>query len=144
MSTHTKSEQILAAIATLLAGVSQTSGRVYRSRQEAFARNEAPALVVEPGTSLARPEPVSTCKIDWTLPVTIAVYTRAAIPDQAASPIIRRVHQLLMDDRDLGGLAMDIWPVSHDPQFDRADLPAGWYVLTYNVMYRSDLTDLAL
>ena len=86
----TKRESILAAIASTLAGTTGVGTRIYRSRMEAFARNEAPALVIEPGTDSASEELVSTCKIDWRLPVLIAVYTRGAVPDQLADPIIIR------------------------------------------------------
>jgi hypothetical protein len=54
-----KRESILAAITTALAGTVQVGSRIYRSRTEAFARNEAPALIVEPTDDLAKQEPVS-------------------------------------------------------------------------------------
>ena len=140
----TKREQILAAIATTLEGTANVGARIYRSRVEAFARNEAPALVIEPGTDSAAEEQVSTCKIDWRLPVLVAVYTRGAIPDQLADPIIASIHSQLMADRTLGGLVMDIWPGTVDPQMEKADQPALWTVLTYNVRYRSSITDLSV
>ena len=140
----TKREQILAAIATTLEGTADVGTRIYRSRVEAFARNEAPALVIEPGTDSASEEQVSTCKIDWRLPVLIAVHTRGAIPDQLADPIIASIHSQLMADRTLGGLVMDIWPGTVDPQMEKADQPALWTVLTYNVRYRSSVTDLSV
>ena len=140
----TKREQILAAIATTLEGTADVGTRIYRSRVEAFARNEAPALVIEPGTDSAAEEQVSTCKIDWRLPVLIAVYTRGPIPDQLADPIIASIHSQLMADRTLGGLVMDIWPGTVDPQMEKADQPALWTVLTYNVRYRSSVTDLSV
>ena len=140
----TKREQILAAIATTLEGTANVGTRIYRSRVEAFARNEAPALVIEPGTDSAAEEQVSTCKIDWRLPVLIAVHTRGAIPDQLADPIIASIHSQLMADRTLGGLVMDIWPGTVDPQMEKADQPALWTVLTYSVRYRSSVTDLSV
>jgi len=138
----TKRETILAAIVTTLAGTTGVSTRIYRSRVEAFARSEAPALVIEPGTDSAAEELVSTCKIDWRLPVLIAVYTRGAIPDQLADPIINSIHTKLMADRTLGGLVMDIWPGTVDPQIESADQPALWTVCTYNVRYRTSVTSL--
>lgn len=139
----TKRESILAAIASTLAGTTGVGTRIYRSRMEAFARNEAPALVIEPGTDSASEELVSTCKIDWRLPVLIAVYTRGAVPDQLADPIISSIHSKLMADRTLGGLGMNIWPGTVDPQMEKADQPALWTVCTYNVRYRTSVTDLA-
>lgn len=136
--TYTKSEQIVAAVHTLLGPV----GTCYRSRVEAFTRNEAPAIVVEPGPTQP-PEEISGCKLDWQQAITIAVYTRGAVPDQLASPIIRNVHAALMADRTLGGLAIDIMPGPQDPQLASADQPACWYVLTYQVRFRTSITDLA-
>jgi hypothetical protein len=144
MSTATKREQIMAAVATALVNTTGVGTRIYRSRVEAFSRNESPALVIEPGTDTAASEPVSTCKIDWTFQLIIAVYTRGAIPDQVADPVIKSVHSKLMTDRSIGGLAMDLWPVSVEPQLASADLPALWTVLTYQVRYRSSITDLSI
>ena len=141
-----KREQILAAITTALAGTTGVGGRIYRSRTEAFARNEAPALLIEPtpgAPDTPKEEPVSTCKIDWRLNVTIAVYTRGAIPDQLAAPIVGDLHSKLMADRTLGGLAMDVWPGPVDHQKDQADAAAGWAVCSYVVRYRTSITDLA-
>jgi hypothetical protein len=137
-----KREQILAAIRTTLTNTTGVGTRIYRSRVEAFQRNEAPALVIEPGNDTSAPEPVSTCKIDWTLQVLIAVHTRGGIPDQAADPIIVSIHSKLMADRSLGGLVMDIWPVSVDPQFDKADAASNWTVCAYQVRYRTSLDSI--
>lgn len=137
-----KREQVLAAIRTTLTNTTGVGTRIYRSRVEAFQRNEAPALVIEPGNDTSSSEPVSTCKIDWTLQVLIAVHTRGGIPDQAADPIIVSIHSKLMADRSLGGLVMDIWPVSVDPQFDKADAASNWTVCTYQVRYRTSLDSI--
>jgi hypothetical protein len=138
----TRREQILAAVATTLAATTGATGRVYRSRQEAFSRNESPSVVIEPGPSTATAEPVSTCKIDWTFTLVIEVYARAAVPDQAADPVVKSIHALLMADRTLGGLIMDIWPGSRDPDFAAAETAAVREVLTYEIRYRTSVTDL--
>jgi hypothetical protein len=140
----TKREQILDAVDTLLAATTGATGRVYRSRQEAFSRNESPSVVIEPGPSTATPEPVSTCKIDHTLTLVIAVYARGAVPDQVADPVVKSIHGLLMADRSLGGLVMDIWPMSRAPEFERAESAAVWEVLTYRVTYRTSIEDLGI
>lgn len=144
MGTVTKREQILAAIATTLAGATGVSSRIYRSRQEAFGRSESPAIVIEPAPDSPSPEPVSTCKIDWTLNVSIAVYARGTVPDQVADPVILSLHSKLMADRTLGGLAMDIYPASVDPQFDAGDLATAWIVCSYIVRYRTTIADLSI
>lgn len=129
-----REEQILAHIATILdaaAGI----GTVYRSRVEAFARDEAPALIVEPAGS--RCQEVSTCKLDWTLDVAVVVHTRGSVPDTLADPIRVSAHAILMADRTLGGLAINIMPTSSDPQRDKADLTSLWQVNTYQVRFRT-------
>jgi hypothetical protein len=139
--TYSIREQILAAIATALTNTTQVGTRIYRSRVEAFSRSEAPALVIEPGTDEVLQE-LSICKLDWRLTVTVAVYVRGAIPDQVADPIIADVHAKLMADRTLGGLAMDVIPVSVDPQIEKADQVASWTVITWAVRYRTSVTSI--
>lgn len=138
--TTSRREQILSYAATALAGTTQVSSRIYRSRVDAFSREEAPAIVVEPG--MDRAVEFSSCKLDWTLELIIAVYTRGQVPDQLADPIIVDVNSKLMADRSMGGLAIDILPAMVDPQRDKADLTSLWTVLTYKVRYRTDQQDL--
>jgi hypothetical protein len=140
--TAIKREQILEAIEDLLAGTVQVGTRIDRSRAVAYARNEAPALAIEPGTDVAREEPVSNCKIDWRLQVSISVYTRGNVPEQLAAPIIADVHSRLMADRTLGGLAMDIWPNDVQHLREQGDATAGWTTLNYSIRYRTSQTDL--
>ena len=139
----TRREQILSAVATTLANASGANGRVYRSRQEAFSRSESPSVIIEPGPEPKSAEPVSTCKIDHSLTLTVAVYARGLIPDQVADPVVESVHSLLMADRSLGGLVMDIWPLDRNPEFDAAEGAAVVEVLSYRVRYRTSVTDLS-
>ena len=139
--TTSRREQILAYAATALAGTTGVSSRIYRSRVEAFTREEAPAIVIEPG--IDRAVEFSSCKLDWTLELIIAVYTRGQVPDQLADPIVVDVNTRLMNDRSMGGLAIDILPAMVDPQRDKADLTSLWTVLTYKVRYRTDDVNLA-
>lgn len=134
----TKREDILTAITTALAGTAGVSGRMYRSRQEAFSRQESPSIIIEPMSD--RIEPVSNRRIDWTLMVGITVYARGLVPDQVADPIVGAIHAALMADRSLGGLTMDLWP----PTFDKADLSAAWIVCTYQARYRTPDTTLSV
>lgn len=134
-----KREQILAHIAITL-GATAGIGTVYRSRVEAFARDEAPALVIEPIAD--RCQPYSTCKLDWTLDLAVVVHTRGPIPEQLADPIIVSAHALLMADRTLGNRVIDIVPTGTDFQRDKADLLSLWQVNTYAIRYRTLGSDL--
>jgi len=136
-------EQILAAITTALAGTVQVGTRIYRSRAEPVARNEAPVLIIEPTDESARQEPVSLCWIDWALNVDVVVYTRGVVPDQQAAPIQVDVHSKLMADRTLGGLVMDVWPVRTQYGRDGGDQVPGWTVMSYAIRYRTRVDDLA-
>lgn len=138
--TTSRREQILSYAATALAGTTQVGSRIYRSRVEAFSREEAPAIVIESG--IDRAVEFSSCKLDWTLELIVGVYTRGQIPDQLADPIVVDVNTRLMTDRSLGGLAIDILPAINDPQRDKADLTSLWTVLTYKVRYRTDAVNL--
>jgi hypothetical protein len=135
-----KREQILAAITSNLAGTTGVGSRIYRSRVEAFARNEAPAIVVEGGRENG--STYSTCKLDWSMDVLVAIYARGNIPDQLADPVRVSAHAKLMADRSIGGLAIDIVPTSVDPQLESADQPALWMVCAYQVRYRTAANDL--
>lgn len=133
-------EQILAAIATTLASAAGVDGRSYRSRMEALSRDEAPALVVEPGQDAA--QVVNLCKLNWTLDVLISVYARGEEPDKLADPTIVSVHSLLMADRTIGGLAYDLVPTSVSFDLERADLMSCWTQLVYRVSYRCAVDNL--
>jgi hypothetical protein len=134
-----REEQILSHIATIL---DATTGIdiVYRSRVQAFSRAEAPALLVEPVAT--RCQEFSTCKLDWTLDVAVIIHTRGDVPDSLADPIRVSAHALLMADRTLNNLAINISPISSDPQRDKADLTSLWLVNTYQVRFRTSATSL--
>jgi hypothetical protein len=134
-----REEQIISHIATTLAATSGVTA-VYRSRMEAFSRDEAPVLVIQSGGS--RCQEFSTCKLSWSLDVLVVVHTRGPVPDQLADPIRVSAHALLMADRTLSGLAIDIVPTSTDPQMDKADLTSLWQVNTYQVKFRTLHNDL--
>lgn len=142
-----KRELILRAIVTTLAGTAGVGTRIYRSRATALDRNEAPAICISPGPDKAiDPEAggsASFGKSDRRLTVLIAVYTRGAIPDSLADPIEISLHQKLMADRSLGGLAFDIIPLDRLPQMDEADQSAAWMVNEYAVTYRTAIENIS-
>lgn len=127
-------EQILAHLATILAGTAGI-GTVWRSRVDAVSRDEAPALLLEP--IFDRCQPTSNCRLSWTLDVAIVIFVRGSVPDTLADPILVSAHSILMADRTLGGLAVDIVPTTVDPQRDKADLTSLWQVNTYQITYRT-------
>lgn len=136
-----KRENILAAVRTALTGTSGVGTRIYRSRQEAFARDESPAIVVEPINDQAIIE-TSLPTLTWTLTVRVAVIVRGTTPDQIADPIIVSAHSKLMADLTLGGYAMDIAPQGVNFDMADADQTAGVIMCDYLIRYRTTLSSL--
>lgn len=137
----TKREQILAAIRTTLTNTVGVGTRIYRSRVEPLARQESPAIIVEPLKDTCA-QNTSLPMLDWSLIVRVAVVIRANIPDQAADPTVESLHSKLMADLTLGGLAIDIQPLQVEFQAVEADVPAGVVVCDYRVQYRTSVTNL--
>ena len=138
----TKREQILSAIAAALASTSGVSGRVFRSRVEAFGRSEVPALVIEPINDEASVD-TSLPTLTWRLGVRVAVIVRGSIPDQIADPIVKSVHSKIMTDLTLGGYSMDITPTSVSFELSESDQPTGVVMCDYRVLYRTTVADLS-
>lgn len=134
-------EQILNHMATVLAETAGITG-IYRSRVEAFSRNEAPLLLIE--STGDRGTVMNSCRMAWTLDVAVVVHTRGAVPETLADPILVSAHQLLMADRTMGGLIVDIVPTTSNPQRDNADLASLWLVNTYQISYRTLQSDLEM
>jgi len=139
----TRREAILSAIRTALTGTVQVGTRIYRSRVEPVSRNESPAIVVEPLTDTAE-QLTSLPKLDWSLRVRVAVIVRGLVPDQLADPIVQSLHSKLMADLTLGGVAIDVQPISVDFEMVEADQPAGVISCDYLVRYRTSVNDLSI
>ena len=137
----TKREQVLTAIRTALTGTTGVDTRIYRSRVEPLARQESPAIVVEPVSDTAA-QNTSLPTLDWSLTVRVAVIVRGNVPDQMADPIVSDMHSKLMADLTLGGYAIDIQPQSVSFEMVEADQPAGAIAYDYLVRYRTSVTDL--
>jgi len=138
----TKRETILAAIRTALIGTTGVSTRIYRSRVEPLARQESPAIVVEPVSDTAE-QNTALPTLDWSLTVRVAVIVRGDIPDQLADPIVEDAHGKIMADLTLGGYAIDVQPQSVSFDLMEADQPAGVIMINYLVRYRTSVADLS-
>jgi hypothetical protein len=138
----TKREQVLTAIRTALTGTTGVGTRIYRSRVEPLARQESPAIVVEPVSDTAE-QNTALPTLDWSLTVRVAVIVRGDIPDQLADPIIEDAHSKIMADLTLGGYAIDVQPQSVSFDLMEADQPAGVIMMDYLVRYRTSVADLS-
>lgn len=138
----TKREQILSAIRTALTGTVGVSTRIYRSRVEPLARAESPAIIVEPVRDDVS-QNTSLPTLDHDLLVRVVVIVRANTPDQAADPILESIHAKLMADLSLGGLTIDIQPISTEFTIQEADTPVGVILNNYLVRYRTTVASLS-
>src|SRR6056300_794311 len=96
----TRRESILAAIKTTLAGTTGVGTRIWRSRVQALARQESPAIVVEPISDNAE-QNTSLPTLDWSLTVRVAVIVRGDVPDQQADATVESLHSKMMADLTL-------------------------------------------
>ena len=135
-----KRESIIQHIVTALGAVSSITG-VYRSREDALSREEAPALVVRPVRE--DPRALVHAYTEKDLLVSISIYTRGAAPDQAADPISEQVYALLLGAPTLGGLAIDTTDAGTSWELDEADATACWTELQLKVWYRHPLASLS-
>ena len=137
----TKREQVLTAIRTALTGTTGVGTRIYRSRVEPLARQESPAIVIEPISDQAQ-QNTSLPTLDWSLTVRVAIIVRGNVPDQLADPIVESAHARLMADLTLGGYAIDVQPQNVAFELMEADQPAGVISLDYLVRSRTNVADL--
>ena len=137
----TKREQILDQIKSVLTSTAGVSSRVYRSRVVPLARNESPALVIEPVSDSSQAN-LSLPKLDWSLNVRVAVIVRGDVPDEVADPIVESLHSKITADLTLGVYAIDVQSVGVDFALMDADQPAGVISCNYLVRYRTEMNDL--
>lgn len=126
---------------TALAGTTLVGSRIYRSRNEPFARSEFPAIVVEPTADAAEQTTIAT--LDWQLGVRISVLVRGAVPDSVADPIVSDVHSKIMSDTTLNGYAIDILPTAVAFDLMEGDQPIGVISCDFVVRYRTNLNSVS-
>ncbi len=107
-----KTEQILSAVETLMADITEISvdsngrRRVYRSRKEALDKKELPALVITPLPEST--ESFTSCKVLCTLPIAFSIYVDGDAASRVADPIRVKIHSLLFTNQNFGGLALRV------------------------------------
>ena len=134
-------ENIIEDIISSLAGTTNVSTRIFRSRVVALTRGQTPALIVEPISDTPE-QNTSLPTLDWSLLVRVSVIVRGDEPDEVADPIVESLHSKIMADLTLGGHAIDVQPQSVNFEMVDADQPAGVISCDYLVRYRTELDDL--
>lgn len=134
-------ESILDQIKTTLAGTTGVGTRIWRSRVQALARQETPAIIVE-AVSDTPEQNTSLPTLDWSLVVRVSVVCRGEKPDELADPVVQSLHSKIMADLTVGGFAIDVQPQTVSFEMIDADQPAGVISCDYLVRYRTRLADL--
>lgn len=133
-------EQIVARMFTALSGTLPNVIPVYRSREQAFARNELPAVVVKPADeeTQAMSESMEISRLN----VHVEVIVRGDVWDSLADPIITAAHRLLLADALLAALFSKIRRTTAKWEAHEADQTAGVLTQTYHVQYRSQTNQI--
>ena len=145
----TRNEQILEHLTGttvgggILGAADGVDSRVYRDRAEAFAQEELPALVVFPDLDDPTTE-FSTCRTRWVLTLHILVLINGSPVSRLADPIRASVHQILMAEKTLGGLAMTVRPGQARWEPYKGNGAPGVLDLIYQIEYLTDQDDLTL
>lgn len=135
-----RSEQVAAAVVAILGNVPSIGSRVFRERFEAVARNEMPAIVVAPAAET--PTINAIPRTDHSLQLQIDILINGRPLAVLADPIRCSVHQLLMADRSLGGIASNI--EQGPTNWDGESGEIGVVRCSYLVRFRTLTTDLSL
>jgi hypothetical protein len=137
----TRREQIiLAVIAKLATLISLPAGRVFRSRETAITRGEAPCVVVQ---KKSEPPPENRNVAEMRLGFVIEVYTRGENGEADADPIENEIHALLMADRTLGDTCLLLDANGTDWEGADADQPAHITLMGFSAMYRVEPENLS-
>jgi len=141
----TKRENILDQIKTSLANTTNVGTRIYRSRVVPLARNESPALVIEPVSDTCE-QNLSLPKLDWSLTVRISIIVRAStsddVPDSVADPIVESVHSKMTADLTLNSTCIDVQPQSVSFEMVDADQAAGVIGMDFLIRYRTSVNSV--
>lgn len=148
-----RAESILAALKSLLSGLSTTGTNVQRGQLYAHQAANLPALALFMGDDVLEAENL-TGYDDWLL--TILIQSTVAIDetydnyeplvDQQLNQIRKEVHAALMADRSLGlSYVIDTRPISASQPglSNEGAAPHGSQVLEFQVMYRASRADIS-
>lgn len=136
--TLSKSERIMAAIATALTPTAGISSRVFRDRWEAVARSETPCIVIEAQSESDEVPDVGPVNTDLTF--TVDVLISGSPLSTLADPIRVDAHARLMAATFTGLGVIHLYPQGRQWQAEPGEI--GILSCSYAVRYRSSLSDL--
>lgn len=126
-------------IAGLLAGVSDVT--IHRDIVRAIDRTEQLSLVVEQGDEPA-PQRDTIATYERQIDIHVAAVAKGSEPYGRADVPLSAAHDLILQDRSLGGLAMDIDEGPTTRQRDSLEREVGVVTKTYRVVYRTTADSL--
>jgi hypothetical protein len=140
MPSPSRRELILRNLKTVLTTGPSIGANVYRGRAVPIARQEFPAIIIEP----IQDEPNVTVhtKTDWTLMVRIGVLVRSETPDETADPFLVDIHDRVMADPGRGLVATDTLPGTNTWELIEADGTVGIVSDSFMVQYRTEQDDI--
>jgi hypothetical protein len=143
-----KAEQIAARVAALLAGATAAGPRVYRDREDAFTREESPALLIECLDEQTRtlggadiPALPARADVDE-LRLGVTVIVRAASWQSVADGVRVAAHAALVGDATLRGLIAGLARDRCEWRAASADQPFGYAAQIYRITYHTRATAL--
>lgn len=132
-------EQIAALVFSKAQSTAGLSGRVYRSRVEAFARNSTPALIMECVQNISNADRAGYSTFPQHLELRFLLLIDDPVPDQAADSILVDLHSRIMNDLSLGGLSSEIQPgnTEWDIEVNGVAAVTTSYVVKYKTLIQS-------
>lgn len=131
---NTWRETILEAVKNRLISADVASGNVYRSRVEAFRRDELPAVIVKPGPE--RVENTSRGIAMRRFGIHIEVHARGNPAESYADVVLAAAHSALMADQTLGDVIVRLLEEETlEPSYADGDEAAISIITTYVAIY---------
>lgn len=138
----TKRKQILAALKTLLESGTPVAANIERERARPWDADIALAINIVPDAD-PQVETGGYSHTDRQLSVDFQITARGDQPTDQADATVEALHNRLMSDRTLGGLAIDIQAGDNDFEWDDADRDYCVVHQRYRVHYRTSETNLS-
>ena len=138
MNTHR--ETVVQAIATKLTEAGVASGRVFRSRSNALAANELPAIVLRAGAESVDNSQRTISVRNFDVELEIIVHGEPA--DQIADPVAAAASAAILADMSLGGAVYRIVESSIGaPELADGNGTTGMVRVTYTATYATQIND---
>lgn len=133
-------EDILALIKTTITPATGISSRVFRGRPDPVRISETPCIFLNLANDVPNYDQLNF--MEWNTTVRIEIVVRGDAPDTLVDPIAKSVHSLLMADRSLGGIALDVLPAEQRMDIITGDKPIGVLSCLWRIRHRTEQNSL--